>query len=116
MAATLTAGTALWYDWTTEQGELDQRSIPVLLAGAPFDVTGWSVDAKIRVRPGGGVLHTWAPGDITAAGTNVILTILPATSLGWTFQRGWWRCKVIHPTDPTQVSRIIQGAFRVSRD
>lgn len=113
----LTAGTALRYDWTVEQGEFVQLRIPVLdSASAPFTVTGWSVDAKVKHQPGGDVLHTWAPGDITVSGTDVTLAVLPATSLAWMFERGWWRCKIIHPSDATQIHRIVEGVFRVSRD
>lgn len=116
MTATLT-GAATIYDWTVPAGELVQLRFPVLdRDGAPFSVTGWSVDAKIKTRAGGTVLHTWATGDIQTSGAFVTLTVLPATSLGWAFDRGWWRAKVIHPSDATQIYRVIQGRFIVDPD
>lgn len=109
-------GIVTTYDWTTPQGALDRRSIPVFNSSGLFPVDGWTVDAKIKDEPGGTVLHAWSLGDISAVGFYVTLTILPATSLGWAFVRGWYRVKVIHPSDATQVSRILQGKFTVSDD
>jgi hypothetical protein len=113
----VTADTATAYTWRHEQGELDKRRFPVLLNGAAFDASGWSVDAKIKTGPGGSTLHTWVVGDIAVSGLGVDLTILPATSLAWTtWRRGWFRLKIIHPSDATQIHRIAQGPFLLSRD
>jgi hypothetical protein len=110
-------GIATSFNWTIEEGELVRLRIPVLDADSnPFTVTSWTVDAKIKDRPGGEVLHTWSVGDIEVTGTNVTLTVLPATSIAWTFHRGWYRVKVIHPSDSTQIYRILQGHFRISPD
>lgn len=92
-------------------------SIPVLnAAGAPFTVTGWTVDAKIKDGSGGVTLYTWNSLNIAATGTNVVLTILPATSFGWTFEGGWYRVAIQHPSDATQRYRILEGLFILSDD
>lgn len=104
------------YEWVHEQGELDTRRVPVLDADGPKDVTGWIVDAKIKTFPGGTVLYTWPSQNVVVSGTDVDITILPAVSSGWLFERGWWRLKVTHPVDPTQAFRIVQGKFIVSKD
>lgn len=110
-------GTATYYRWVIEQGEKVVLRIPVLdSAGAAFTVTGWSVDAKFKTERGGTVLYTFTPAEYVASGTDVDLTILPATSLVWTFSRGWYRVKVQHPSDATQVHRILQGQFHISPD
>lgn len=117
MAATLTTDLAQKYDWIAEQGELVHLQIPVLdSAGNPYTVNGWSVDARIEKYAGGPVLYSWSSGDITVSGSNVTLTILPATSLAWDFRRGWWRCRIAHPSDATQIYRIAQGRFMLSPD
>ncbi len=106
-----------WWDWDITAAVLEQLRIPIVDdAGAPFAVSGWSADVKIKTRPGGDVLHTWTSGDVQLAGTNVTLTVLPATSLGWRFVKGWYRVKIEHPTDATQVYRILQGRLTVAPD
>lgn len=110
-------GAATDYFWSIEQDELVTLQIPVLdSVGSPFDVTGWTVDAKLKAERGGTVLYTFTPAEYLASGTNVELTILPATSLAWVFRHGWHRTKVVHPSDPTQKHRILQGRFRISLD
>lgn len=117
MSTVTSTGLATTFNWTVQQGELVVLNIPVLdSAGAPFIVTGWSVDAKVKTGSGGATLHTWAIGDITVTGSTVQLRVLPATSLAWAFEQGFWRTKIIHPSDPTQIYRIIQGNFSVSDD
>lgn len=112
----ITEDTPVW-DWEIAAGVLTQLNIPVLdSAGELFTVNGWSVDAKVKTRPGGSVLHTWQPADIAVAGTSVTLTVLPATSLAWRFTASHYRVKIIHPSDATQIYRILQGRFDVLPD
>jgi hypothetical protein len=114
---TTTTGRCTQFDWLVEQDELIRLRIPVLdEAGALFDVTGWTVDAKIKTARGGSILHTWTSGDIDATGAYVTLTILPATSLAWPFRRGFFRVKVTNPGDATQRYRILEGNFTLSVD
>ena len=119
MPTTFTTDLALEYHWIVEANEYVQLVIPVLDdLGAPFDPTGWIVDAKVKQRhgPGAPTLHTWLVGDTGTSSAGVTLTILPATSAAWTFTAGWWRCAIQHPVNATQRSRIIQGPFSVSVD
>ncbi len=110
-------GVATRFDWSVDQGELVQLLIPVLDDNdQPFTVTGWSVDAKIKTAPRGTILSTWASQDVIVAGSSVTLSILPATSLGWTFTKGWYRVKIVHPTDATQIYRILDGYLTVNGD
>jgi hypothetical protein len=112
-------GRATRYDWTVEQGELVTLRIPVLDSFvSPFDVTGWSVDAKIKSSSDSDatIIYAFAPGGYVASGTNVYLTILPNTSLAWSFQRAWYRVKVIHPTDSTNIQRVLNGTFLLIPD
>ncbi len=110
---TTAVATTTQYDWLVPQSTLVRLQIPVLDGnGAPFNVTGWSVDAKVHTS-GGTVLYTWLTGDTLASGTNVTLTILPAESALWTFCSALWRVHIQHPSDATQIYRIIEGKFRV---
>lgn len=116
--STLATELATVYDFTVEQGTLVRLSIPVLdSSGNPFTVTGWTVDAEIKTSDRGGtLLYTWLSGAVSASGTNVILTVLPATSLAWDFLIAWYRVVVQHPTDATQRHRILQGKLLINAD
>lgn len=111
------AGTALVYNWTISQSELVKLQVPVTDgSGQAFDVTGWSVDAKIKDAPGGTVLYTWSNINIVVSGTTVTLIVPWTDSSTWTFTGGWYRVKIIHPTDSSQVYRILQGIVQVQPD
>lgn len=118
MTSTLTSDLATAFNWTVQQGTQVQLSIPVLdSAGAAFAVSGWTVDAEIKSSDNGGyLLYSWPSGAAVASGTNVTLTILPATSLGWYFISAWYRVVIQHPTDATQRYRILQGRLSLSLD
>lgn len=107
---------------TVEQGEKEVYPFPILLGGEAADVAGWTIDAKIKTRPGGPVLHTFiATGEnaevkILEGGTTLELTINPAVSAAWTWTSGWYRIKLTDPGDATNVQRVVEGAFIVNQD
>lgn len=110
------------YAWRIRQGRRERLLIPVVdAAGANFSITGWTIDAKIKTRPGGTVLHTVPPGDLELSGDGFTLTlIIPApVSEAWTWRTGWYRVKVTDPAsdpaDPT-VERPIEGPVTVDPD
>lgn len=112
----------LYWPIRVEQGERKIEPFPIKLGDDPFDATGWAVDAKIKVRPGGPVLHTFSTGEdgdariLADDGTKLQLTILPAVSMTWTWTTGWYRIKITDPNDATNIQRIVQGPFIVDQD
>lgn len=105
------------YAWRVEQGEREQRSWPVTLGGAEFDITGWTPSAVIRAshRQGAPVLYTWPAELITVEADELRLEIPAATSLAWTFEMGWYRIKIAAP-DQANVQRIASGVFVLDAD
>jgi hypothetical protein len=104
--------------WRIEQGERETLAFPVLDDDDdPFPIGGWSVDAKIKTRPGGDTLHTFPAADITIASNQITLRIPAATSAAWTFTSGWFRV-VIADDDPDdqQKFRVLSGTFVVDPD
>jgi len=105
-----------------EQGEREPLTIPVLNAfGTASPIPGWTVDAKIKTRPGGAVLYTW-PADlaqVTGDGSFIEIRTPASVSAAWAFTSGWYRVKVTDPDsdpdDPT-VYRILQGQLVVDPD
>lgn len=109
----------LYWPLRVEQGERKIEDFPVKLGDDPFDATGWAVDAKIKVRPGGPVLHVFTTAEakiLVDDGTKLRLTILPALSMTWTWTTGWYRIKIIDPEDATNIQRIVQGPLIVDPD
>lgn len=83
------------------------------------DITGWTVDAKIRTYPGGTLLYTVPAGDITVTGSEVALVIPAPVSATWAFTNGWYRVRVYDPSsdeDDPEASRVLQGPFVVDPD
>lgn len=112
-ATTLTNGLATRFDWVAEKDELIVLQVPVIDSNRdPFDVTGWIVDAKVETRSVGGIVLYGFPVSL-ASGTDVFLTIPAATSAAWTFSTARYQLSVQHPTDATQIHRILQGRFFV---
>lgn len=112
----LTTGLATEFAWIIEQGELVTFRIPVLAAdGQPFTVDGWTVDTKIKDLRGT-VLYAFTSGTWAVSGAFVTLTVLPDVSNAWTFRTARYRVKIQHPTDATQIYRILQGPLYVSID
>lgn len=109
------------YAWRIEAGERATLQIPILSEGnSLFPVTGWTVDAKIKTRPGGPVLHTFPPeqAHIFGGGAFVELVIPAATSAAWVWRTGWWRLVLIDPTNPDDPAtyRLVQGPVVVDPD
>lgn len=119
---TTAVGDTTAFAWRIEQGEREELVIPVLDdADSLFFITGWTVDAKVKTRPGGSVLYTWPAelAQITNGGAFITLTIPGPVSALWTWAAGWYRVKVqdplSEPDDPT-VQRILAGPFVVDAD
>lgn len=107
------------YVWRVEQGEREPLDIPVLDNDEPRDVTGWTIDAVIKTEPGGEVLHTFTPEQITVVSNVVTLTVPGPVSAAWTWTIGWWRVKITPPDsdpDDPETERIVKGPFLVYRD
>lgn len=105
------------YTWSVPAGSLESIQFAVLDALGPRPVPGWTVDAKIKDRPGGTVLHTF-PSDmavLSGDGTTVTLTIPGDVSAAWTFTNAWFRVKVINPAVlvPVEQRRILSGPLIV---
>lgn len=106
--------------WRIKAGQREQRTFDVNDTGGEVDVTGWTVDAKIRTRPGGLAVHVFPDQHITVAGGEVTLTIPAPTSAVWTWATGWYRCVLTNPDSPDpddpQSSRVLEGVFVVDPD
>lgn len=107
------------YIWRVKQGAKERLIIPVLDDGAPKDVTGFTVDAKVKTRPGGTVLYTWPSDLIEIDGDEVALLIPAPVSAAWTWYAGWYRVKITDPASPPddpEISRVLQGAIFIDLD
>jgi hypothetical protein len=109
------------WPWRHTQGERDPVTFQVLdVNDSAYSITGWTVDAKIKTRPKGTVLHTFGEDDIEISpdGFAVTLTIPAAVSSAWTWTTGYYRIKVIDPSDPDDptVRRLLQGPFVTDPD
>lgn len=107
------------YGWRIEQGEREALDVPVLDNGVPRVVTGWTIDAVIKDRPGGTVLYTFPASGISVAGHVVTLTVPGPVSAAWTWTVGWWRLKVTAPNPDSanpETYRVTKGPFLVDRD
>lgn len=109
------------WTWRVEAGEREAIDIPILQSDdvTPQDLTGYTIDAKIKTRPGGTVLYTFPLSQVIVE-DNIITLVIPApVSATWTWSVGWWRLKVTapdpDPADP-ETDRVIQGAFIVDPD
>ncbi len=113
--------TTTW-TWHVEAGERQVLVIPVLDdTNAEFSVLGWTVDAKIKTRPGGETLYTWPAehAEITDGGVSVTLTIPGPVSEAWLFREAWYRVEISDPAsdpDDPSVERILQGQLVVDPD
>jgi hypothetical protein len=107
------------YTWRVQQGETESLRIPVTNNDSPMTVTGWTVDAKVKVNPGGPTLYTFPADAIDVSGANVTVTVAPAVSAAWTFGLGWFRVKIADPNAPVDdpvVYRVLQGYIVVDPD
>lgn len=110
------------YIWEVEQDETETLYTPVADGDTPLTVTGWTVDAKIRVNPGGPVIYTF-PGsaiEITGDDDNIVkLTLHASVSAAWAFSVAWLRIKITDPDSPIGEPvryRVLQGHVLISRD
>lgn len=109
------------YTWRIEAGERERLSIPVLTAeSAAADLTGYTIDAKIKTAQGSGVvLYDFPPEHITVEDGTISLLIPAPVSAAWFWSIGWWRvlitAPVVDPDDP-DTHRIVQGPFIVDPD
>lgn len=107
--------------WRITANQRETRTFDVFEGNLEVDVTGWDVDAKIRTRPGGLVLHTF-PADraVIDAGGQVVLTIPAPVSAAWAWTSGWYRIRVSDPASPDPddpaASRVLQGPLVVDPD
>lgn len=109
------------YAWRVTADQREQRSFDVFEGSAEVDITGWDVDAKIRTRPGGLVLHTFpAERAVIEDDGRVTCTIPAPVSAAWAWTTGWYRIKVTDPASPDPDdparSRVLQGPLVVDPD
>lgn len=105
------------YNWRVRQAARERLIIPIL--GEDVDITGYTVDAKIKTEQGGAVLYTWPLADIDIAPNELALVIPAAVSAAWTWHVGWYRVKLTDPDSPVDdpsVSRVLQGAIFIDLD
>lgn len=107
--------------WPITAGAKEQRAFDVLNpSDVGVDITGWTVDAKIRSRPAGLVVHTFPTDMITVNSSgHVVLTVPAPISKAWTWANGWYRIVVTPPSSPVEnpdSSRVLQGPVVVSPD
>lgn len=104
--------------WRIEQGERERLVVPIENNGAPFNITGYSIDAKIKTEPGGTVLYTFPAEDVTVDGSTIELIIPGPISAAWTFTVAWWRVVITAPNpDPAdpETHLVLKGPFLVER-
>lgn len=109
------------YGWRIEAGERSEISFPVLDDdNAPVDVEGWTIDAKIRTRPGGIVLYAFPADYVSIDSAGIVTVTVPApVSKAWAFTNGWYRVVITDPAssaDDPAASRVVQGVLVVDPD
>lgn len=107
--------------WPIVAGAKSQRAFDVLNSvDVGVDITGWTVDARIRSRPAGLVLHTFPTDMITVNSSGHVVLVVPAPiSKAWTWAIGWYRIVVTPPASPVDnpdASRVLQGPVVVYPD
>lgn len=107
--------------WRVTANQRERRAFDVNdSAQQPVDVTGWTVDAKIRTRPGGTVLHTFPEDYASIDGSGQVVCVIPApVSAVWAWTTGWYRIVVSDPDSPADDpdrSRVLQGPLVVDPD
>lgn len=113
------AGDTPEFTWIVEKGEAESMTFPVALGGTPLDLTGWTVDAKVKVNPGGPVLYTFLPEHIEIGGDDsneVTLRVPESVSDEWDFSVAYYRVRVVDPEAPIDAPvsyRVLQGPLLV---
>jgi hypothetical protein len=85
---------------------------PITEAGAPVNLTGWTVRAQIREYKGSpNVLYefTTANGGVTTTNGQVALQLTPAISAAWTFREAVYDVLLIDPAGKTML--VSEGLF-----
>lgn len=109
-------------EWQINANAREQRTFDVLNgADDEVDITGWTVDARIRTRPGGITLHTFPDEMIEVDPSGQVTLTIPApTSAAWAWPTGWYRIRVEDPDSPDadnpDASRTLQGPVVVNPD
>lgn len=109
------------FGWRLEAGERAEISFPVVDADdVPVDVEGWTVDAKIRTRPGGTVLYTFPADYVSIDSSGLVTVTIPApVSAAWVFTNGWYRVVITDPNsspDDPNAQRVLQGVVVIDPD
>lgn len=117
----------LEYAWELEGGQDAELVVPITEGGEPLDLTGRTVDVKVRTQPGGPVLYQFPESfselihqnhaDLEVADA-VRITIPGDTSRTWypVWSTGWWRMVITGPDSGGQPERVVQGPFIVNPD
>lgn len=91
--------------------------------GAPLDVTGWAVLARLRQNSvTGPVVAEWSTtptgpqGTATASGSAVTIVITPAMSAAWNWRRGVLHAEITEPGVNGRVERIIDVIVHLDRE
>lgn len=107
------------FTWEIEQGEVEVLTVPVSDDDEALTVTGWPVDVKIKVNPGGPTLYTFPSDLLTASGSNVVVRVPADVSSAWSFTVAWYRVKITDPESPDDdpaTYRVLQGPVLVHPD
>lgn len=108
MAARRRTVTPLSYRKGTSQG----FAWPITQAGAPVDLTGWTVRAQIREHKDAATAlyeFTTANGGATVTGSQVAIWLTPTISAAWTFREAVYDVLL---TDPTGKAMLVaEGLF-----
>lgn len=107
--------------WRVTANQREQRSFDVFEGSTEVDITGWTIDARIRTRPGGAVLHTFPADHTVIDGDGRVVCTIPApVSAAWAWTSGWYRIVVTDPDSPDPDdparSRVLQGPLVVDPD
>jgi hypothetical protein len=108
--------------WPIKAKQKTARTFTVLDDATPpaaVDITGWTVDAAIKARPGGNVLYAFPSGAWTIVSGplgQVRLTLPASVSAGFRFGHAWYRVRVFLPASADDAQRILEGPMTVSPD
>lgn len=103
------------FTWRIEQGEREQLTIPIYDENNSLAfITGWTIDAQIKDRPGGDTLYVFPDelAQVFGGGAFIGLTVPAPVSAAWLWRTGWFRVVITEPdtgpVDPTSY-RVLEG-------